>query len=132
MAILPRSDAPMAAPHLPVEAIDIENWTQQAMQALSEVAIASSDNVRGTSVSLAIDLDEKAAKAGEGKVDTSAAHRPRREPIRRDSQKRREALLKGKEGSRRRRQWENGRFIMQCTLSPISVLTLMTPDQIVS
>ena len=32
----------------------------------------------------------------------------RREPIRRDSLKRREALLKGKEGSRRRQRWENG------------------------
>lgn len=30
------------------------------------------------------------------------------EPRRRDSMKRREALLKGKEGSRRRQKWENG------------------------
>ncbi|TKX18836.1 putative nucleic acid binding protein 29 [Elsinoe australis] len=35
----------------------------------------------------------------------------RREPIRRDSQKRREALLKGKEGSRRRQRWENDRLL---------------------
>ncbi|KAI7250456.1 hypothetical protein KC335_g17062, partial [Hortaea werneckii] len=35
----------------------------------------------------------------------------RREPIRRDSQKRREALLKGKEGSRQRRRWENDRLL---------------------
>lgn len=34
----------------------------------------------------------------------------RREPIHRDSLKRREALLKGKEGSRRRQRWENGTF----------------------
>lgn len=34
----------------------------------------------------------------------------KRKPIfRRDSLKRREALLKGKEGSRRRQRWENGR-----------------------
>lgn len=32
----------------------------------------------------------------------------RREPLRRDSLKRREALLKGKDGSRRRQRWENG------------------------
>ncbi|KAG8630671.1 hypothetical protein KVT40_002290 [Elsinoe batatas] len=35
----------------------------------------------------------------------------RRSPIRRDSQKRRDALLKGKEGSRRRQRWENDRLI---------------------
>ncbi|TKA50820.1 hypothetical protein B0A49_12736, partial [Cryomyces minteri] len=35
----------------------------------------------------------------------------RREPIRRDSLKRREALLKGKEGSRRRQRWENDRLL---------------------
>lgn len=33
------------------------------------------------------------------------------EPRRRDSMKRREALLKGKEGSRRRQKWENGMII---------------------
>lgn len=32
----------------------------------------------------------------------------RREPLRRDSLKRREALIKGKDGSRRRQRWENG------------------------
>lgn len=32
----------------------------------------------------------------------------RKEPVRRDSQRRRELLLKGKEGSRRRQRWENG------------------------
>lgn len=35
----------------------------------------------------------------------------RREPIRRDSLKRRELLLKGKEGSRRRQRWENDRLL---------------------
>jgi hypothetical protein len=29
-------------------------------------------------------------------------------PVRKDSMKRRDALLKGKEGSRRRQRWENG------------------------
>ena len=33
---------------------------------------------------------------------------PRRTIVRRDSLERREALLKGKEGSRQRRRWENG------------------------
>ncbi|OAA66752.1 hypothetical protein SPI_01328 [Niveomyces insectorum RCEF 264] len=35
----------------------------------------------------------------------------RRPPSRRDSQRRREALLKGKEGSRQRRRWENDRLM---------------------
>ncbi|KAF4555655.1 Hypothetical protein D9617_2g056180 [Elsinoe fawcettii] len=35
----------------------------------------------------------------------------RKSPIRRDSQKRRDALLKGKEGSRRRQRWENDRLL---------------------
>jgi hypothetical protein len=48
------------------------------------------------------------------KVVSSAESRPptvsfrRREPLSRDSSKRREALLKGKDGSRRRQRWENG------------------------
>ena len=39
-----------------------------------------------------------------------AGSTPRRTIIRRDSLERREALLKGKEGSRQRRRWENGTF----------------------
>jgi hypothetical protein len=35
----------------------------------------------------------------------------RSEPIRRDSQKRREAVLKGEKGSRRRQRWENDRLL---------------------
>ncbi|KAG9244680.1 R3H-associated N-terminal domain-containing protein [Calycina marina] len=34
-----------------------------------------------------------------------------KEPLRRDSMKRRDALLKGKEGSRRRQRWENDRLL---------------------
>jgi hypothetical protein len=40
--------------------------------------------------------------------DTSSY--PTRKLVRRDSLDRREALLKGKEGSRQRRRWENGMF----------------------
>lgn len=36
------------------------------------------------------------------------AVRARKEPMKRDSMKRREALLRGTEGSRRRQRWENG------------------------
>ena len=36
----------------------------------------------------------------------------RREPLRRDSLRRREALQKGKDGSRRRQRWENGMLLV--------------------
>lgn len=39
------------------------------------------------------------------------AYKARKEPLRRDSLTRREALLKGKEGSRRRLRWENGKSL---------------------
>ena len=52
---------------------------------------------RGTSVKLSVPLDSKTT------ITTS------RKLLRRDSMDRREALLKGKEGSRQRRRWENGK-----------------------
>jgi hypothetical protein len=92
--------------------IDIEAWTEQATAALSTVTISAPGDapVGTTTVSLQIPLDD---------VETRAAPAPataakegglykRKEPVRRDSLKRRDALLKGKEGSRRRLRWENG------------------------
>ena len=87
--------------------ISIEAWTEQATQALNDVSL-SPNAVRGASISLAIDLDEKVAQNEGG--EHPSIYRPRREPMRRDSLKRREALLKGKEGSRRRTRWENGSY----------------------
>ena len=91
------------------QTINIEAWTEQATQSLNAVHLSSSSGVRGTSVSLAIDLDEHHAPKRDAEAeDGRPTYRPRREPMRRDSLKRREALLKGKEGSRRRTRWENG------------------------
>ena len=98
MAIYPKASAPDTSPPY---AINIEAWTEEATQSLSAVSL-SPGSVPGTGVSIAIDLDDRRAD------DTSSGYRPRREPLRRDSLKRREALLKGKEGSRRRVRWENG------------------------
>ncbi|KAH8593509.1 R3H-associated N-terminal domain-containing protein [Bisporella sp. PMI_857] len=58
----------------------------------------------GEKVTLSIPLDEKAEKRADG-------YKARKEPLRRDSLKRREALLKGKEGSRRRQRWENDHLL---------------------
>ncbi|KAI1177615.1 R3H-associated N-terminal domain-containing protein [Nemania sp. FL0916] len=101
--------------------IDVEAWTVSALESLSVSAVA-----RGTGTPLSIPLDgaEIAAKK-EKKTDnerpavsfydqrarSSAITPPPRPPSRRDSLKRREALLKGNEGSRQRRRWENDRLL---------------------
>ncbi|KAE8451677.1 hypothetical protein EG329_003134 [Mollisiaceae sp. DMI_Dod_QoI] len=86
--------------------IDIESWTVSALQSLSV-----SPSARGTGVTLSIPLDSALKRDAEEKDPRASAKvhtvYKRKEPLRRDSQRRREALLKGKEGSRRRQRWEN-------------------------
>ncbi|KAH8803196.1 R3H-associated N-terminal domain-containing protein [Xylogone sp. PMI_703] len=79
--------------------VDIEAWTVSALESLTV-----STTTPGLKLSIPLDdVDEdKPAKT---------IYKPRREPLRRDSQKRREALLKGKEGSRRRQRWENDHLL---------------------
>lgn len=111
--------------------VDVAEWTTRAAEELANLSLTapSSLPIRGTSVQLDISLDDHEPvprpvrpvsgvsikeEDGPDNVDSaqhgsSAASPPkRREPLRRDSLKRREALLKGKEGSRRRQRWENG------------------------
>lgn len=107
MAIYPNAGITGQTPSHPV---NIEQWTEQAASSLNASYPISPNGVRGTSVSLAIGLDEKPAMKQDLTDNASSAYRPRREPLRRDSMKRREALLKGKEGSRRRTRWENGSY----------------------
>ncbi|KAF3092151.1 hypothetical protein TWF102_008558 [Orbilia oligospora] len=57
---------------------------------------------------------EDGAEAGADAPSTAL----RRTPLRRDSMKRREALLKGKEGSRRRQRWENDNFLNNPSFAP--------------
>ncbi|KAF3356762.1 hypothetical protein VdG1_06185 [Verticillium dahliae VDG1] len=101
----------------PPGVIDIEAWTISALQSLSVSPIA-----RGTGSPLTIPLDE-APKQKEDKTQAEGTRRtvtiavdPRADPIRRplsrrDSLKSRDAALKGSEGSRQRRRWENDRLI---------------------
>ncbi|KAH8795085.1 R3H-associated N-terminal domain-containing protein [Hyaloscypha sp. PMI_1271] len=79
--------------------VEIEAWTVSALQSLN-----ISPSMRGTGATLSIPLDSDDARK-------AASYKPRKEPLKRDSQKRREALLKGKEGSRRRQRWENDRLL---------------------
>lgn len=89
--------------------IDIEAWTISALQSLSV-------SPQGTGAPLSIPLDEpKVTKASvtvhDPRKKGGAVTPPPRPLSRRDSQHHREALLKGKEGSRQRRRWENGKSL---------------------
>jgi hypothetical protein len=117
---MPSSPPQAAAPPQP---IDIEAWTEQATVALGAVSITTpGDAVQGTSVTLAIPLDEHdAPSAAAHPYGASVAAKEggsyrRKAPLRRDSMKRREALLKGNEGSRRRQRWENGTWGLPLSL----------------
>jgi hypothetical protein len=115
----------LIGPHITKEnttVIDVAAWTQNAIQAMNGLSIHSNPTVQalavqGTTVGLQIPLDGehgKAAMNGEG-ISAGQAVREgyvlRRKSSQRDSLYRRETLLKGKEGSRQRRRWENGRNI---------------------
>lgn len=98
-SVPPPSQQPTAT-----QAIDIDAWTVSALQSLSV-----SPSARGTGVTLSIPLDSTRERDQADGAPARPASKPRKDPLaRRDSQRRREALLKGKEGSRRRQRWENG------------------------
>ena len=100
MAIVPiMVPAESAAPDLAPSA---EGITEQ----MSSVSIESPippKPVTGTTVRISVPLDATDRPA----VTTRTVYTERK-IMRRDSMERREALLKGKEGSRQRRRWENG------------------------
>lgn len=96
----------------------IEAWTvEQAADVLSAASISTPRPARNRNVTLDIPLDDspsdllKPASPPTRRPEPSHTVYKRREPIRRDSQNRRNALLKGKEGSRRRQRWENDRLL---------------------
>ncbi|KAI4603420.1 hypothetical protein KJ359_003230 [Pestalotiopsis sp. 9143b] len=106
-----QQSAPTATAVAPSGQLDIEAWTISALESLSV-----SPSVTGTTP-LAIPLDENVQSAVRKpsvrvqEPEQNVITPPRRPPSRRDSMKRREALLKGKEGSRQRRRWENDRLM---------------------
>ncbi|MCJ1468885.1 hypothetical protein MMC07_007515 [Pseudocyphellaria aurata] len=99
-------------PYLPS---DVEAWTAEAARSLATLSLSLPGSVRRTTEPLLIPLEEGLNSRRNVEAphheDSSSSDRPRREPLRRDSLKRREALLKGKEGSRRRQRWENDRLL---------------------
>jgi hypothetical protein len=81
--------------------IDIEAWNVSALQSLSIAPKIAA----GVTLAIALDnAEEEGVKA--------RAEKTRKEPLKRDSLKRRDALLKGKEGSRRRQRWNNGELLL--------------------
>ncbi|KAH8728990.1 R3H-associated N-terminal domain-containing protein [Phaeosphaeriaceae sp. PMI808] len=104
MAVIDETTQQAAEP----QPIDIEAWTQQATAAMSSVVISAPGEIVGaTTVSLAIPWTPVGAAA----TTKEGSLYKRKAPLRRDSMNRREALLKGKEGSRQRRRWENDRLL---------------------
>lgn len=95
----------------------VEAWTvEQAADVLKATSISTPRLSRGRSVTLDIALDDDLHQASsplQTRKRTEPSHTvyKRREPIRRDSLNRRNAVLKGKEGSRRRQRWENDRLL---------------------
>ncbi|MAD87644.1 MAG: hypothetical protein CL912_32190 [Deltaproteobacteria bacterium] len=106
--VLPASNtiAPVAA--APLQPIDVATWASTSLQSLS-----ISPSARGTGVTLSIPLDEDVEVKPKKTAKTEGGAK-----MRRDSMKRREALLKGKEGSRRRQRWENGMSYLLFTFDP--------------
>ncbi|MCJ1387328.1 hypothetical protein MMC18_000170 [Xylographa bjoerkii] len=121
MAIYPSqgtASSGIRAPPQGTQRINIEAWTEEATASLRAVTLVDPAIVRGTSAPFAIPLDEhpkpsnrSAAAAAENDDAEAALTTPARKLLRRDSLDRRNALLKGKEGSRRRQRWENDRLL---------------------
>ncbi|KAG5295348.1 hypothetical protein I7I48_12205 [Histoplasma ohiense] len=121
----------------PQHAQMISGWLQQSSQSIHSdgAGVNPTARVPGTSVSLAIPLDEehtpltslplRVRTTANGDTNfhvASSATYTRKEPLRRDSLKRRDALLKGKDGSRRRQRWENDRLLHNPWAQPPSAI----------
>ncbi|KAJ5748010.1 uncharacterized protein N7511_009706 [Penicillium nucicola] len=125
MAIHPRLRPEGSATLSPQQALAISAWTEQhAVASLQDMTLSDSpadrtpstptptrSSLRGATVSLSIPLDDEAAPATQTESRAPRVSFRRREPLQRDIGKRREALLKGKDGSRRRQRWENDRLL---------------------
>lgn len=110
----PHRQRPVAPPPSSLERV--EAWTvSQAADALAAASLSPTPSrpARGATVTIDIPLDDVDSPSEQPRAKPEAVHTvyKRREPIRRDSLKRREALIKGKEGSRRRQRYENSRLL---------------------
>ena len=104
----------------PQQSRAISAWTEQTTASLEDLTLSEAGP--NASLPLTIPLDdpvpERRSTPRVKLVTRSSAPKEtpqvpsvsfrRREPLHRDGQRRREALQKGKDGSRRRQRWENG------------------------
>jgi hypothetical protein len=100
--------------------VDVETCNEDILQVMARLRVTSTPETvrRGVSLSIPLDVTEVSPNSkGTLGADIFGLQRQRREsdganePLKRkDSMKRREALLKGHEGSRRRQKWENGKL----------------------
>ena len=90
--------------------VSIEAWAEDAVQAAGSLTFSdlSPRSATSTRSALEISLDEHDRKPGTGAPLARRILVAQQDPSRRDDLKRRESLLKGNEGSRRRQRWENG------------------------
>ncbi|KAM7219012.1 R3H-associated N-terminal domain containing protein [Rhypophila decipiens] len=125
--------------------VDIEAWTVSALESLNIAPIAVGT---GNALSIPLDGEKpsnssSSRRAGAAPTDAEIETArlklrnavvfddddndtrningivpPRRPPSRRDSMKKRDALLKGKEGSRQRRRWENDHLLHVPNVQP--------------
>jgi hypothetical protein len=126
MAVIPIVSARTVTSSNMEASVNVQAWTEQAAEALQSVNL-STKSPRGNPVGLSIPLDQNATVTSPNRTlhDTARPRTPtqsqgntsygKRTLVRRDSLDRREALLKGKEGSRQRRRWENGKS-NNCTM----------------
>merc|ERR1711939_957446 len=98
MAVVPILSSAEATAPAP-EVASTADWITQQMENVSITPATPPRPVTGTTVRISVPLD----------ATTRSAVYTERKILRRDSIERREALLKGKEGSRQRRRWENGK-----------------------
>jgi hypothetical protein len=84
--------------------------TADLSAAMANVSVSSPATTPAMRSSPAVRIATATASSGP-KPSTLTPDYPARKLVRRDSLDRREALLKGKEGSRQRRRWENGKCL---------------------
>lgn len=103
-------DLPGATANPSSSGVDVEAWTISALESLNVASVA-----RGTGIPLSFPVEDSLNKVfvtiQDSRTKSTAITPPQHPLAHRDSQRRREALLKGKEGSRQRRRWENGTYI---------------------
>ena len=105
MAIYPPPGAKKSA--IPNRSYQQSLWAEETTRAVGALSLNPPIRTRLSPEALTIPLEESEASCQENDI---SARPPRREPVRRDSIKFREALLMVNEGSRRRQRWENGSY----------------------